>query len=129
MDEEDEEEKRCKKEEDEYLNPFWEPTVIIIEPCYHCWITNSFKNPVLLAFMTVMFLLSIGMLKMLISQACCTTKDGRPIDVVGIILGTTSASHTRKLVQTKVLHCQPLHLTNGNSKQLLLERKGWLHEP
>lgn len=53
-------------------------------------------SPVLIVFMVVMILLSIGMLKMLIGQACCRTKDGRPIDIVGIILGTANAEHTAR---------------------------------
>ena len=94
---EDEEEQSCKKEiEDEYLNPYWEPQVIIIKPCYHCWITNSITNPVTLLFMIVIILLCIGMLKMLIGQMCCRTKDGRPIDVVGVILGTANREHTKR---------------------------------
>ena len=69
--------------------------MIVIRPCYHCWITNSLKNPVYATFIIVICLMSLGMIKMLIAQCCCRTKDGRPIDVVGVILGTTSAEHTR----------------------------------
>ena len=75
--------------------------MIIIKPCYHCWITNSITNPVTLLFMIVIILLCIGMLKMLIGQMCCRTKDGRPIDVVGVILGTANREHTKRLEEGK----------------------------
>ena len=80
------------------LNPFWNPPVIIKEEefCSHCWFTDSFKNPVSAIFMTVMILLCIGMAKMFFVQFCCRYKDGRPIDVVGIVLGTTNMQHTKE---------------------------------
>lgn len=79
----------------DYLNPFWIPEVIVIRPCYHCWITNSLKNPVYCMMIVIVLLMSLGMIKMLIGHCCCRTKDGQPIDVVGIILGTTHRDHTR----------------------------------
>ena len=82
--------------ENEFLNPFWEPPIVVIEPCYHCWITNSLRNPVHLTFIVIIVLLSVGMGKMLIGHMCCRTKDGREIDVVGVLLGTTNFEHTRK---------------------------------
>lgn len=99
---EDTQKEDCTK--NEFLNPFWEPPVIIIEPCYHCWITNSLKNPVYLTFIVVIVLLSVGMTKMLIGHMCCRTKDGREIDVVGILLGTANFEHTRKYYE-RPNHC------------------------
>lgn len=78
------------------MNPYWTPEVIVIAPCYHCWITDSFTHPVYASFMAIIGLLSLGMLKLLLTNWLCKTKDGRPIDVVGIILGTASMEHTRR---------------------------------
>ena len=93
---EDDTEENTECKEKEYLNPFWEPKVIVIKPCYHCWITDPLTHPVYATFIIVIILLCLGMIKMLILQSCCRTKDGRPIDVVGVILGTASAEHTKK---------------------------------
>ncbi|XP_065882454.1 hapless 2-like [Dysidea avara] len=80
------------------VNPFWTPPVIIEEEkfCYHCWFTDSFKNPVSATFVTIMILLCVGMGKMFFVHFCCRYKDGRPIDVVGIVLGTTNMRHTKE---------------------------------
>ena len=80
----------------EFVNPFWEPKIIVMGPCQHCWLTNSLKNPFHAGFIVLVSLLTLGMVKMLVAQTCCRTKDGRPIDVVGVILGTTSIEHTRR---------------------------------
>jgi len=88
------------------INPFWTPPVIIEEEklCYHCWFTDSFKNPVSATFVIIMILLCIGMGKMFFVHFCCRYKDGRPIDVVGIVLGTTNLRHTKEYVtRTAVL--------------------------
>ena len=47
-------------------------------------------------FIVVVLLLCLGMGKLLITNWLCRTKDGRPIDVVGIMLGTASIEHTRR---------------------------------
>lgn len=87
----------CDEEaENEFVNPFWEPKVIVIKPCKYCWLTNTITNPYNLTFMIVVGLLALGMTKMLCGHICCRTKDGRPIDVVGILLGTTNQFHTRR---------------------------------
>ena len=79
-----------------YINPFWEPKVVTVESCTTCWIMDTLKSPVNMTIMIVMVLLSLGMAKMLIGQFCCRTKDGRPIDVAGVILGTTNMQHTKE---------------------------------
>ena len=79
-----------------YLNPFWEPAVVVVGPCYHCWFTDSFKNPYTATFSVVVLLVCLGMGKMLCMHMCCRTKDGRQIDVAGVILGTTNKEHTQK---------------------------------
>lgn len=70
----------------------------IIPPCYHCWFTDTFKNPILAFFTIMITLMSMGMIKMLCCECCCKTKDGRFIDVASILLGTTSDDHTWRLV-------------------------------
>jgi len=89
--------KQCDKKR---VNPFWTPPIIIEEEkfCYHCWFTDSFKNPVSATFVVVMILLCIGMAKMFFVHFCCRYKDGRQIDIVGIVLGTTNIRHTKEYV-------------------------------
>uniref|UniRef100_A0A1X7UMY0 Generative cell specific-1/HAP2 domain-containing protein n=1 Tax=Amphimedon queenslandica TaxID=400682 RepID=A0A1X7UMY0_AMPQE len=84
----------CSNEQ--YLNPYWTPEIIVIEPCYHCWFTDPLTHPVYATFIAVVLLLCLGMGKLLITNWLCRTKDGRPIDVVGIMLGTASIEHTRR---------------------------------
>lgn len=88
-----------------YVNPYWEPMIITVESCYYCWITDTFKSPVNLTILVVILLLSLGMTKMLIGQVCCRTKDGRPIDVAGVILGTTNMQHTKEWVPAEQSTC------------------------
>ena len=54
------------------------------------------RRPPIAAMVGVVILLSLGMLKLLVLHACCQTKDGRPIDLAGLLLGTTDMQHTRE---------------------------------
>ena len=85
--------------EDKYQNPFWTPDIVIVEPCTYCWFTDALKSPFSCSVLVLVCLLSLGMFKMLCLHTCCRAKDGRPIDVVGIILGTVSEEHTRRYSQ------------------------------
>lgn len=78
-------------------NPYWlegERRQILIKPCYYCWILNTFKNPANAAYTIIIFLMSLGMMKLLCTECCCKDSAGRYIDVVGLLLGTTDKSHT-----------------------------------
>ena len=77
-------------------NPFWTPDVVIREICTHCWFTDSLKSPFSLAVFILVCLLSLGMMKMLFMHICCRGKDGRPIDILGVLLGTANREHTKK---------------------------------
>eukprot|EP00731_Ephydatia_muelleri_P027288 Em0019g161a len=77
-----------------YVSPLWKPTVIVVQPCYFCWITRPMKRPSIAATVALVLLLSLGMLKLLLLHTCCKTKDGRPMDLVGLVLGTTNMEHT-----------------------------------
>ena len=76
------------------FSPFDDVIVIEHKPCYHCWFTNSFKHPATGTFTVIVFLMAIGMCKMMFVHSCCRTKDGRYVDVAGIIMGTASEEHT-----------------------------------
>ena len=52
------------------------------------------KRPSIAAMVAVVLLLSLGMLKLLVLHTCCKTKDGRPMDLAGLVLGTTDMKHT-----------------------------------
>lgn len=64
--------------------------------CWYCWLTNSLNDPGRATFTIITFLMCLGMIKMLVCQCCCRTKDGRFIDVAGILLGTANPDHTWK---------------------------------
>lgn len=81
---------------DRIVLPYRNQTVIERGPCYHCWFTDTFKDPYKATFTIVTFLMMLGMIKMLCCQCCCKTKDGRYIDVAGVILGTANKEHTWK---------------------------------
>lgn len=70
--------------------------VVAVGLCYYCWFTDTFKDPYTATFTVMVLLMSLGMIKMICCHACCKTKDGRYIDVAGVLLGTTNAEHSFK---------------------------------
>ena len=82
--------------DDDKLNPFWTPEVVVRKECYHCWFTDSLRKPYSLSAFVLICLLTLGMLKMLCLHTCCRAKDGKPIDLIGILLGTASREHTHR---------------------------------
>ena len=87
------------------FTPFDDAIIVEHKPCYHCWFTNSFKHPVSATFTVVVFLMAVGMCKMMFVHSCCRTKDGRYIDVAGIIMGTASEEHTAQYVGVCAVLC------------------------
>lgn len=79
----------------QFLEKFHKPKIITLHPCYHCWFTDSFRDPYTCTFSVVLLLLMFGMMKMLCMFCCCRTSDGRYVDVSGILLGTANQEHTR----------------------------------
>ena len=80
------------------FSPFDDPVVVEHKHCYYCWFTNSFKHPATASFTIVVFILAIGMCKMIFVHSCCRTSDGRYIDVAGIIMGTANEEHSSQYV-------------------------------
>lgn len=72
--------------------------MVVVYPCYHCWFTNSFKDPYTCTFSVVLLLLMLGMMKMLCMFCCCRTSDGRYVDIAALLLGTASEEHTKAYV-------------------------------
>ena len=81
-----------------YLDHFYRPKVVVVYPCYHCWFTDSFKDPYTCTFSVALLLMMFGMMKMLCMFCCCRTSDGRYVDIAAMLLGTASEEHTRVYV-------------------------------
>ena len=82
----------------QYLDIFYRPKVVVVYPCYHCWFTDSFKDPYTCTFTVALLILMLGMMKMLCMFCCCRTSDGRYVDIAAMLLGTASEEHTRVYV-------------------------------
>lgn len=78
-----------------FLNNYYKPKIVTLHPCYHCWFTDSFRDPYTCTFSVVLLLMMLGMMKMLCMFCCCRTSDGRYVDISAILLGTANQEHTR----------------------------------